>query len=170
MPPRTSRPQAEFRQFMIEQFGNDPDEYRVVDIADLVSTSENPVLAALTTQQVGDMLRAWARNRQIFQGWTCKESRPPGSHSQSKFRMINRKAAGAAFKSGAPVTTPGGPPVFQGPLVVQDPPPNGHEPASNGNAPTKPSRFSGKIQSRRADGSMLVINDDGAFSVAPVQW
>lgn len=163
MPTRIPRPLAEFRQFMIDQFGNDPDGYRVVDIADLVSTSEDPKLAALTTQAVGDMLRAWARHRQIFQGWACKEDRPPGSHTQSKFRIVRK-----SLNHGAPVV-PVPQPGFELIVPVAASNGNGHRPEANGDKQTR-SRFSGRIQQVRPDGSMLVINDDGAFAVSPVQW
>lgn len=168
MPTRIPRPQAEFRQFMIDQFGNDPDGYRVVDIADLVSTSEDPKLAALTTQAVGDMLRAWARHRQIFQGWACKEDRPPGSHTQSKFRIVQRNASAPVVPPVAVAVDPGRTTgMFVPPVAVSNG--NGHRTEANGDKQAR-SRFSGRIQQVRPDGSMLVINDDGAFAVSPVQW
>lgn len=163
-----TRPVAKFRQFMIEQLGDDPVAYKVADIADLASVSEDTDLARLTSQQVGDMCRSWAREHQIFQGWVCLETRNEnaGLRAHSRFR-IARKAEAMSNGHGKPL--PGGPPVFEGPPVVQDLPPA----ASNGNghdADKSPKRFTGKVLDVKADGSMLVTNSDGAFSVRPVAW
>jgi hypothetical protein len=162
------RPVAKFRQFAIEQLGDDPVMYKVADIADLASVSEDEDVARLNTQQVGDMLRSWAREHQIFQGWVCLETRNEGAgaRAHSRFRIARKSEAlnGAYGK-------PDEPPVFTGPPIAQDMPladQNGH-----GRVTIKPktgARFSGKVLDVKADGSMLVTNPDGAFSVRPVKW
>lgn len=162
---RHARPEAEFRQFMIGSFGNEETEYKVADIAELASVADDPKVAALSVQEVGDMLRSWARNNTIVQGWMCVENQP-SRKGHSLFRIVRKAAVMNSAYSG--------PPVFSGQPVVQDPPPattngNGHTtPASNGSKPSK--SFTGKIQDIKSDGSMLVINKDGAFAVRPIKW
>jgi hypothetical protein len=166
---RSPRPVAKFRQFMIEQLGNDPVEYKVVDIADLASISEDMDLARLSSQQVGDMLRSWAREHQIFQGWVCLENQGNGARGHSKFRVV-RKADAINHAYGKPLPEP-----EERTFTVEPRQPANDVPipASNGNGNGKVASkksFTGKILDVKSDGSMLVTNPDGAFSVRPVKW
>lgn len=164
---RFARPEAEFRQFMIASFGNDDTEYKVVDIAELASVADDPKVAALSVQEVGDFLRSWARNNTIVQGWMCLENQPV-KKGHSLFRIVRKAAVMNSAYSGPKDHEL--PPV----AVAIDPgKTNGvyTPPASNGNGNGNKSKsFTGKIQDIKSDGSMLVINKDGAFAVRPIKW